>query len=168
MKLPTQRGHIGRTATLYECQPSPHSTAPVGESLPFSWPEDLNEANVNIGRLLELVNGLQARVTKLEERTAPIEDQVRLVVERAAKALGSKVVRILYSFHQDHAGDEAIFFRVVLPDSFCVKYNLYGATQEVENTVKTEIARFNDFGRFAYFNYRSETEAKEHPEPEWE
>lgn len=173
MSLPTKRGHTGRTATLDECQPSPHSTAPVGElppeTLPHAWgADDGFDTARNDRRLLELINDLRARVTRLEERTAPIEDQVRLVVERSTKALGSKVVRILHSFKFDHSGDDAIFFRVVLPDSLCGKEKLYPATRDVERVVREEIAYFNDFERLTYFNYRSETETKEHPEPEWE
>ncbi len=162
VSLPTQRGHTGQASTLPECELSPQATAPVGDLRV----EDFTNSNMEL--LLGIIRDLLSRVARLEERTAPIEDQIRLVVERSAKALGAKIIRIRHSLHQDHSGDESIFFRVVLPDSQCHRDRLFAATREVEGIVRTEIARFNDFERFPYFNYRSESEAKSHTEPEWE
>jgi hypothetical protein len=93
--------------------------------------------------------------------------QIDEVVAEAVKELGPMVVRVRHNVGEDWTGDPAIFFRVVLPDRECRGKRLNKATTRIRELLRDKFDSL-ELGRFAYFSFRSETEALEMPEEEWD
>jgi hypothetical protein len=93
--------------------------------------------------------------------------QIDEAVAEAEKELGAAVVRLRYNVGEDWTGDPAIFFRVVLTDRECKGKRLNKATTRVRALLRDKLDAL-ELGRFAYFSFRSQAEAVEMPEEEWD
>lgn len=94
------------------------------------------------------------------------QQEVDAAVERAAQSLAPDVVRIRYSFGDDHTGDPSIFFRVVISDEAASRPRLSDLARIVASTLRNGV-KPDELGIHAYFNYRSLSEQSEFNEPAW-
>lgn len=69
------------------------------------------------------------------------------------------VVSIGFRFTKDHAGDDALFFGVVLSDEAAKKRPLMTTTRAVEDFLRERLS-IEPADLFWYFNWRSESEMK--------
>ena len=93
--------------------------------------------------------------------------KIKAGIERAARALAPNVVRIRYSFQDDWTGTPSFFFRVVLSDKVTDKTRLGAEADKASSTIRREI-RCDELDLSAYFNFRSLSETKQLPDPEWD
>lgn len=95
------------------------------------------------------------------------QSKIRTGVQRAERALAPGVVRILYSYELDWAGEYSLFFRILLTDAASAPNKLRQTTQKVTARVLSEI-KAEELGLQTYFNFRSESEQAELREAAWE
>lgn len=87
-------------------------------------------------------------------------------VRAVERKLAPDVVRIRHAVTLNSTGDESIFFRIVLSDEASREDRLQEATERIEAELLKAI-RFDDFGLYQYFNYRSVSEQAMLKEPAW-
>lgn len=94
------------------------------------------------------------------------QGQIVQGVAKATAALARDVVRIRFSLDEDWAGDDAVFFRVLLKDSASKRSRLYGVAQRIRSRISSEVQP-ERFGLQTYFNFRSESEQASLKEKTW-
>ncbi len=103
---------------------------------------------------------------------APIRffDQTKLesVVGEAINKLGKDVVRVRYSYDDDHTGEPSIFFRVVLTDAAAKPASLGKVASGVKRLLIDEIRPHENWGLHLYFNFRSKSETVITKDPDWD
>ena len=111
--------------------------------------------------IADLTNRLAAVEQRLNFLELPPERRLVLKIDAAIRNLPSGVVRVGYSFGEDHTGDPAIFFRVLLGDLPA------GQIKVLAGNVSRRLKEIDLQGRFAYYRFRTESEQKELNDPEW-
>lgn len=86
------------------------------------------------------------------------EEQLAQAVENAVRRLSPDVIRIRYNFRPDNAGDDAIYFRVVLSADASQISRLGEVANRVRAVVNEEARPREIWGVHPYFNFRSESE----------
>jgi hypothetical protein len=94
--------------------------------------------------------------------------EIDAAIRRAERALKPDVIRIRYALTLDSAGDEAIFFRVLLTDKASREDRLYQTTEHIRESVIDLVQPMELFGMHAYFNFRSASEQAQLREAAWE
>jgi hypothetical protein len=95
------------------------------------------------------------------------QGKIRAGVQRAERALGPDVVRILYSFSPDWTGEYSLFFRILLTDKASTPAKLRQTTQKITERILREV-KADELGLQTYFNFRSQSEQANLREAEWE
>ena len=124
------------------------------------------------GAYQSVIHGLVERVAELERRLRWDPDELPSRVAELERRLAPDVRRIRYTLGEDHGGDPAVFFRVLLSDSACRGARLFPLTKHVES----EIVAYLGLDRpgvgaplpYPYFNFRSESEQAQLKEESWE
>ncbi len=88
-------------------------------------------------------------------------------VSRAAAALGPEVVRVRFGFGQDWAGEESLFFRVVVSDSASRRGVIGRVSEQVRQAIVSEVRPW-EYGLQYYFDFRSVSECSEVKDPDWD
>jgi hypothetical protein len=94
------------------------------------------------------------------------EEQLAEAVENAVRRLIPDVIRIRYSFRPDNAGDDALYFRVVLSADASQRSRLREVGNRVRAVVNEEARPQEIWGVHPYFNFRSESEPESNA-PGW-
>lgn len=95
-------------------------------------------------------------------KQAEIGRRVRAVERKFAP----DVARIRHAITLNSSGDGSIFFRIILSDDASREDRLEEVTERVEAELLKAV-RFDDFGLYQYFNYRSVSEQAILKEPAW-
>jgi hypothetical protein len=93
--------------------------------------------------------------------------QLDAVIKSAVAKLGPEVVHVAYQRREDSTGDPSIFFRIVLTDDAAREEILTDITDRIETTLFDEVRPGEDWGLNSYFNFRSESEQKNHADLDW-
>ena len=78
-------------------------------------------------------------------------------VAKAAQRLSPCVVSLMPAVEDDWSGDPAVFFTVVLKDEVNPE-SLFRVTNEVRDTIESDVAPREEWGVLPYFSFRSESE----------
>jgi hypothetical protein len=89
-------------------------------------------------------------------------------IKRAASKLGKEVFRVAYRVGEDSTGEPSIFFRIVLVDSAANEETLVETTSRISTILFDEVRPIDNWGLHPYFNFRSLSEQRNNPNPEWE
>jgi hypothetical protein len=96
------------------------------------------------------------------------QTQLKEIVDAAIKGLDpAEVVRVNCSIGEDHTGDPAIFFRVVLTDDAARKDRPWEVTERVRSSLPSASWLLENWGLFPYESFRSSSEQCELNDPEW-
>jgi hypothetical protein len=88
-------------------------------------------------------------------------------IERAKSALGSEVAHVAYRIGEDNTGTPAIFFRITMLDFAMTEAAISDSTGRVATVLFDEVRPIENWGLRPYFNFRSVSEQKRRPDPEW-
>lgn len=92
--------------------------------------------------------------------------QINAAVSEVVKEMYPAVQHIRYDIGQDWGGQWAIFFRVLLSDEASTEGTLREVAPQVVRRMSDELDLPN-LGLFPYFDFRSQAEQREIPEPAW-
>jgi hypothetical protein len=73
------------------------------------------------------------------------QSKIQAGVERAKRALQPDVIRILYTFTLDWAGEQSLFFKIIISDAAADSERLRESTQRISRKVLAEI-KADDLG----------------------
>lgn len=118
-----------------------------------------NLEDLSLPLLSRRLDALEERLNMLE---LPTDERLAVKIDAAIRNLPPAVIRIGYTFGEDHSGDQAFFFRILLADA--QSDQIMELAREARNVLAAADLR----GRFAYYSFRTESEQKELKEPEWE
>jgi hypothetical protein len=97
-------------------------------------------------------------------------NQQKLIQQQAdsiAAEWKSQIVHIRYHVGEDHTGDPAVFFRVLLTDEASDGEKLFETASAVRAMIRERID-LRDLGlRFVYVNFRGQSEQTEMQSPLW-
>ena len=94
------------------------------------------------------------------------QEEIDAEVDKAVNQLGPEVVRVRHRIGEDHDGDPAIYFRIVVTDSAARREDIGLSTQRVKNFLLDRLQPYS-WGLIPYFSFRSESEQATRHEPEW-
>jgi hypothetical protein len=94
------------------------------------------------------------------------EEQLAQAVENAVRRLSPDVIRIRYNFRPDNAGDDAIYFRVVLSADASQRSRLGEVAALVRRVLDEETRPRENWGVHPYTRVRSELEPESN-DPDW-
>ena len=95
------------------------------------------------------------------------QEQIEAEVSQATGKLGPEVVRVRHSMGEDHDGDPAIFFRIVIADAAAKRGVIGPSISAIERTLIGLIDPSSRWGLIPYVNYRSASEQLQLNDPEW-
>jgi len=95
------------------------------------------------------------------------QGQLGAEIKSAVSKLGPEAVHVAYSIREDSAGEPSLFFRVVLTDAAAKEDTLADVTWGISKRLIDEIRPIENWGLHPYFNYRSETDQRRRPDPDW-
>ena len=88
-------------------------------------------------------------------------------IERTKASLGPDVVHLAYRIGEDSTGAASIFFRITLRDTATAEDVIMEATGRVATILFDQIRPVENWGLRPYFNFRSESEQRKRPDPDW-
>jgi len=88
-------------------------------------------------------------------------------VERAKARLGPEVEHVAFRIGEDSTGAASIFFRITLIDSATAEDVIADITGRVASILFDEIRPVENWGLRPYFNFRSYSDQRRRPDPEW-
>ena len=92
---------------------------------------------------------------------------LREMVDRARSALGPEVWNVAYRLAEDNTGTPSIFFRITMQDFAMTESAISDSTGRVATVLFDEVRPLENWGLRPYFNFRSVSEQKARPEPDW-
>jgi hypothetical protein len=94
---------------------------------------------------------------------AEIDAEVAEVVSQ----LGPEASRVNHQVGEDHDGDPAIYFRIVIAGSADPHEDFIASARKIERTLRDQLLTDSRWGLIPYFSFRSESEQASRNEPEW-
>jgi len=94
---------------------------------------------------------------------AEIDAEVANVVSQ----LGPEAVRVRHQIGEDHDGDPALDFRIVVAGSAAKLEEFLASTRRIERILRDRLLPYSRWGLIPYFSFRSESEQATRNEPEW-
>lgn len=88
-------------------------------------------------------------------------------IARAKSKLGPEVEHVAYRIREDSSGELGIFFRITLIDSATAEDVISEVSGRVVMSLLEDIDPVANWGLRPYFNFRSQTEQSERPDPDW-
>lgn len=88
-------------------------------------------------------------------------------ITSAILKLGPEVVHVAYSLGADSTGEPSIFFRIILADSATKEEAITEVTDRIATILFDEVRPIENWGLHPYFNFRSRSEQRRRPDPEW-
>lgn len=96
------------------------------------------------------------------------EDVLAAAVERVKAKLDPNDVRLIrYWVGDDIFGETTIFFRILLSDDASQRSRLGEVSKRVRGLVYDEVKPAQNWGIIPEFRFRSESELRARPDPEW-
>lgn len=95
-------------------------------------------------------------------------DRIARMVKAAAYALRPDLEYLFYALEEDHSGEPAIFFRMVLSDRLgdCSRRQHFDRIREMEESIRM-IVEPEEYGLHSYFNLRSLSACRKVKDREW-
>jgi hypothetical protein len=102
------------------------------------------------------------------------EKEVAQAIRAVKERFPDDVEYVRYSFHDDWAGDPALYFRILLTDRFhgkkilgdpALTRDLTALTNGIKATIRDEI---NEPGLWVYFSFRTVSEQRQLRDPQWD
>ena len=95
------------------------------------------------------------------------EAAIDAAVRRVEDLFSPQVVQIQYTLENNHYGDPAITFRILVTDDAAHDIDqLYELSEKISKTLTNE-AHTYEIGLDAHFSYRTVSEQKKLPDPMW-
>jgi len=95
------------------------------------------------------------------------QGQLDAEIKSAFRKLGPEAVHVAYSLGADSTGEPSIFFRITLADSAAREDTIADVTGQIATILFEEIRPIENWALHPYFNFRSQSEQKRRPDPEW-
>ena len=93
------------------------------------------------------------------------QSQFQTAIAQVAQGLAPEVVGIVPTLGDDWSGEPAVFFMVILADSFTRQDRLLNMINHVSEAVEQQIQPLEQWGVLPYFNFRSQSEQARFNEP---
>jgi hypothetical protein len=89
-------------------------------------------------------------------------------IAHAAQKLGPEAVHVAYSVRADSTGVPSIFFRITLTDAAIREDTLAEVTDRIATVMIEDLRPIENWGLHPYFNFRSQSDQRRRPDPEWD
>ena len=93
-----------------------------------------------------------------------LDEEIKSVLSK----LGPEVVHTAYRLREDSTGEPAIFIRIVLADEATREDIFFANTRRIVSAIWDELNPVDNWGLFAYVNFRSQTEHQNRQGRDWE
>ena len=93
-----------------------------------------------------------------------ITDQIDAVIKKLDPA---DVVHVAFKIGEDHTGDPALYFRIVLTDAAASIDRLGEVADRVRTTLWESLHPLENWGLILYCSFRSYSEQQQLDDPEW-
>ena len=88
-------------------------------------------------------------------------------IDKAKSLLGPEVSHLAYRVGEDNTGTASIFFRITMQDIAMTETAISECTGRVATALFDEIRPLENWGLRPYFNFRSVSEQRKRPDPDW-
>lgn len=88
-------------------------------------------------------------------------------IDKAKSVLGPEVCHVAYRVGEDNTGSASIFFRITMQDFAMTEAAISESTGRVTTALFDELRPLENWGLRPYFNFRSVSEQRKRPDPDW-
>lgn len=88
-------------------------------------------------------------------------------IDEAKTLLGPDVLHVAYRVDEDNTGTASIFFRITMQDSAMTEAAISECTSRVATALFDKVRPLENWGLRPYFNFRSVSEQRKRPDPDW-
>ncbi len=88
-------------------------------------------------------------------------------IDEAKTLLEPDVLHLAYRVGEDNTGTASIFFRITMKDSAMTEAAISEGTSRVATALFDKVRPLENWGLRPYFNFRSVSEQRKRPDPDW-